>query len=63
MGTQLEEEKHDGEAFSPLDPEIVARLEARGVKVKTGAFDARGLPLPQRPVWLAFLIRLARRLR
>ncbi|HSU14847.1 hypothetical protein [Longimicrobium sp.] len=62
MRTQLEEAKHDEEAFVP-DPEIVAVMAARGVTVKTGAFKPRDFPLRKRPAWLAFLIRLTRHLR
>ena len=46
--------------LSSLDEETEAALRAMGVKPPTGRPDPNFQPLPQRPAWLAFLLRLVR---
>jgi len=65
MATNLDEPKAlDEWPDNPYSPEAEAYLRANGVRPATQPWKPTpGIPVKQRPMWLAFILRTLRKLR
>lgn len=61
MKTDLQHDELDNWVAPPLDPETIEALKAMGARFPRGGTLPPFEPVKKRPAWLAFLLRIAKR--